>query len=88
MYTKVKGEIVTKLDTEMPIPALIGVRFSPICDDFIILLSAEGDIVLECPFKTEVLAYLCQKNPAIDGNIVFEEKIKYTVYRKKKIRKK
>jgi len=87
MYTKVKGEIVTKLDTEMAINLITNIRFSPIADDFIILGSEEGDIVLECPFKTEVLAYLCSKNPAIQQNILFEDNIKYVVYRKKKMRK-
>jgi myosin-1 len=84
MYTKVKGEIVTKLDCSLPINGITGCTFSPLGDDFIILHTEEGDVVFECPFKSEILAWTCSKNPSIQTNIKFEEKIKYIVYKKKK----
>jgi len=84
LYTKVKGEIVTKLDCSLPINAITGCTFSPLGDDFIIFHTEEGDVVLECPFKSEVLAWITTKNQSIQANLKFEEKVKYIVYKKKK----
>jgi len=87
LYAKEKGEIVTKLDKSYPISTFSGVSFSPLGDDFILLHNSNneelGDVVIECPFKTEILAWVLHKNHAIDSNIKFEEKIKYAPKKKK-----
>jgi len=84
MYTKQKGEIVTKLDKGYPIQNINLISFSPMGDDIILLHSEElGDVVIECPFKTEMLAWILHKNKAIETNLHFEDKIKYTVKKKK-----
>jgi len=84
MYTKERGEIVTKLDKGYPIQNINMVSFSPFADDIIILHSEElGDVVIECPLKTEILAWVLHRNKNIENNIKFEDKIKYTVKKKK-----
>jgi len=84
LYAKEKGEIVTKLDKSYPIMSLTGISFSPMGDDFILLHSEElGDVVLECPFKTEMLAWIVHKNGGLESNMKFEEKIKYMAKKKK-----
>jgi len=84
MYTKQKGEIVTKLDKGYPIQNINLISFSPMGDDIILLHSEElGDVVIECPLKTEMLAWIVHKNKALETNIHFEDKIKYTVKKAK-----
>jgi len=84
MYTKERGEIVTKLDKGYPIQSINMVSFSPLADDIIILQSEElGDVVIECPLKTEILAWVIHKNKNLENTMTFMEKIKYTVKKKK-----
>jgi len=84
MYAKERGEIVTKLDKGYPIINITKVSFSPMGDDFILLHSEElGDVVIECPLKTEVLAWILHKKKELETTITFEDKIKYTVKKKK-----
>jgi len=84
MYAKVKGEIVTKLDRSILLSNITGFSFSNLGDDFIIIHTLEeGDHVIECTFKTEILAWICSRNAQAAGNIKFEEKIKYLAKKKK-----
>jgi len=84
MYAKERGEIVTKLDKGYLIQEITEVSFSPLGDDFIIIHSAEiGDVVIECPLKTEVLAWIIHKKKELETMMHFEDKIKYTVKKKK-----
>jgi hypothetical protein len=84
MYAKVKGEIVTKLDRCILLNSITGFTFSPFGDDFIIVHTLEeGDTVIECTFKTEILAWICSKNPAASSNIKYEDKVKYLAKKKK-----
>jgi len=83
LYSKVKGEIVTKLDTSIPLISITGASFSTLADDFIVIHAEEGDYAVECPFKTEMLAHICSKNQNVGNNLQYMDVIKYLVKKKK-----
>jgi len=83
LYSKVKGEIVTKLDSAIPLTSITGASFSTLADDFIVIHAEEGDYAIECPFKSEMLAHICTKNQNVGNNLQYMDIVKYLVKKRK-----
>jgi myosin-1 len=79
-----KGQLIHKLTRRMEINNISGAIMSPYADNFIVFLNPVEmwDCILECDFKTELLAWICYRNPNVANNVQFMDKFKY--FKKKK----
>lgn len=69
------------LERQIPINAITSASMSPLYDDFIVLHCPgpeDYDIVIECDFKTELLAWL-NAYGSINNNVVFSDKFVYFI---------
>lgn len=81
---KKDGTVVNTLYRQIPINSITAVTFSQLKDDFIIVKVPEEqhDVIFECPYKTELVAWLNTKGSLQPGSVQFADMPEY--FKKKK----